>query len=743
VTEIDVQEPASSSGFAAAALERLRLVGRRKRIPLIHQLSQLDCGVASLAMVLSYHGRHVRLEELRDLIGVDRDGANAYAILAAARHHGLRARGVKIDVEDLVHLDEGSILHWEFNHFLVFERLARDHVYLLDPASGRRRVPLAQFRRAFTGVALVFEPSETFEPLAARARPIARHFAMVVRGGQFARLLTLSLTLQLFALVAPVVTGAVVDSVVPRGDVHLLGVLGAGLAATVVFFFVATLTRSTLLLHLRTRLDATMSMAFVEHMVSLPFVFFQRRSAGDLLMRLNSNSTIREILTAGLLSAALDGGIAVLYLLGLLALSPSLGGLCLVLGLLQIAVFWVSRARQRELMADDLRVQSKSRAYEIEVLNGIETLKAIGSEPNAVRHWSNLFVDTLNTSLSRGRLAALVDSSLASLRLAAPIAVLVLGASRVLGGELSLGSMLALNALAVGFLAPLATLVGTASQLQILGTYLDRLDDVFDTPPEADFDRLVDVSSLSGAIRLEDVSFRYGERSPLVVRDVSLDVQAGQFIAIVGPSGSGKSTLASLLVALYAPTSGRVLYDSRDLTTLNPRAVRRRMGIVVQKPYLFASSVRSNIALADAALPLETIMDAAKAASVHDEIMAMPMQYETLVRDGGSALSGGQRQRLALARALVHKPSIVLLDEATSSLDAVTEARVQDTLEEMRCTRIVIAHRLSTIMAADVILMMKDGRIVERGTHAELVARRGAYYELVNAQIDRASQQRA
>jgi ATP-binding cassette subfamily B protein len=737
VTEANVEQP--SSGFAAAALERLRLVGSRKKIPVIHQLSQLDCGVASLAMVLSYHGRHTRIEELRDLIGVDRDGANAYAILAAARHHGLRARGVKIDVEDLVHLDEATILHWEFNHFLVFERIAGEFVHLIDPASGRRRVPIAQFRRAFTGVALVFEPSETFEPLAARAKPLARHFGIVVRGGQFARMITLSLALQLFALVAPVVTGAIVDSVVPRGDVHLLGVLGVGLAATVTFYFVASLTRSTLLLHLRTRLDATMSMAFVEHLVSLPFVFFQRRSAGDLLMRLNSNSTIREILTSGLLSAILDGGIAVVYLVGLVALSPSLGALCFILGVLQLAIFWSSRTRQKELMADDLRVQSKSRAYEIEVLNGIETLKAIGSEPNAVQHWSNLFVDTLNTSLSRGRLAALVESALASLRLGAPIAVLVLGAARVLSGELSLGSMLALDALAIGFLAPLGTLVGTASQLQILGTYLDRLDDVFDTEPEADFERLVDVSSLSGAIRLEDVSFRYGERSPLVVRDVSLDIQAGQFIAIVGPSGSGKSTLATLLVALYAPTSGRVLYDGRDLASLNPRAVRRKMGIVVQKPYLFASSVRSNIALADPALPLDTIMEAAKAASVHDEIMAMPMQYETLVRDGGSALSGGQRQRLALARALAHKPSIMLLDEATSSLDAVTEARVQATLETMRCTRIVIAHRLSTIMAADVILMMKDGRIVEQGTHPELVARRGAYFDLVNAQIDRAS----
>jgi ABC-type bacteriocin/lantibiotic exporter with double-glycine peptidase domain len=737
VTTANVDRTADSEGFATAALARLRLALPRRKIPLINQVSQVDCGVASLAMVLAYHGRHVRREELRDLVGIDRDGANAYAILAAARQHGLRARGLKIEVEDLVHLDPATILHWEFNHFLVFERIQGGWVYLVDPASGRRRVGLAQFRRAFTGIALVFEPSETFERTAARPKRIAHHLRDVLSGGQFARVLSLSLALQAFALVTPVITGAIVDSVVPRGDLHLLTALGLGLACTAVFHFIATMTRGALLLHLRTRLDAAMSMSFVEHLVSLPYVFFQRRSAGDLLMRLNSNSTIRELLTSGLLSTLLDGGTSILYFVGLIALSPSLAAMSLAFGVLEIAVFSASRSRRGELMADDLRIQAKSRAYEIEMLNGIETLKAMGVETSAVQHWSNLFVDTLNASLARGRLAAVVDSLLATLRLAAPVVVLVLGAVRVLDGELSVGSMLALDALAVGFLTPLATLVTTASQLQILGTFLERLDDVFDTDPEAGPEQRTGGPSLSGAIKLEDVSFGYGERSRLVVRDVSVTIEPGQFIAIVGPSGSGKSTLASLLVALYTPTRGRVLFDGRDLVSFNPREVRRQVGVVVQKPYLFASSVRANIALADEALPLDTVMEAAQAAGIHEEIMAMPMQYETLVSDGGSALSGGQRQRLALARALVHKPAIILLDEATSSLDAIAEARVQATLEKMHCTRIVIAHRLSTVQAADVILMLKDGSIVERGTHAELIARGGAYYELVNAQLGR------
>jgi ATP-binding cassette, subfamily B, bacterial len=698
-------------------------------------LTQLECGVASLAMVLAYHGRHVRMEELREQIGVNRDGANAYTILAAARQQGLRARGLKIEVEDLVHLEPGTILHWEFNHFLVFERLEREHVYLVDPASGRRRVSLPQFRQAFTGVALAFEPAESFARSPKRSKPIARQLAAVFGGGQLGRVVALSLAVQLFALAAPIVTGAVVDSVVPRGDRQLLSVLALALAAIVGFHFVAALTRATLFLHLRTRLDASMSMAFLEHLFALPFVFFEQRSAGDLLMRLNSNGTIRELLTSSVLSVLLDGGVAALYLLALFILDPALGGLALGLALLQVAVYALSRNRQRELMAEDLRAQAKARGYEVEMINGVETLKAQGSESNAIQHWANLFVETLNTSLARGRLVALVDSGLSSLRLCAPIAVLLLGAERVLHGELSLGSMLALNALSVGFLLPLSALVGTASQLQILGTYLDRLDDVFDAAPEVEIEGATEIKALSGTIRLEDVSFRYGERSPYVVRDVSVDIRAGQFVAIVGPSGSGKSTLASLLVALYRPSAGRILYDGRDLCALDPRSVRRRLGIVVQKAHLFAGSVRSNIALADPALPIEAIMAAAQTAKIHDEVMSMPMQYETLIRDGGAALSGGQRQRLALARALVHKPSIVLLDEATSSLDAVTEAQVQTALDELNCTRVVIAHRLSTVARADLILVMKDGRIVERGTHAELVALRGAYHALVNAQL--------
>lgn len=708
----------------------------RRRLALVRQMEEADCGAACLAMALRYLGRRVPLDELRDMTGTGRDGVSALSIVQAARAYGVQARGVQADLADLRNLPRGSILYWEFSHFVVFERSTRRGVVVMDPAHGRRSVPAEVVRRAYTGVAVTFEPTDEFDPGGAPARGTWRYLRPILgQARSMARIIATSLIVRVVALALPLLTALVVDEVVPREDRSLLPVFATGVALVVGYQFLAAFLRGNLLLELRTRLDMGLTMGFVDHLVDLPYAFFLRRSSGDLMMRMQSNTSVREILTSGSLSALLDGTFAGGYLILLFIVSPPIGGLVLVIAVIEILTMVASWRRNKRLMSDSLQAQADAQSYAYELLAGIETLKAAGAEHGAADHWGKLFLSQVGIDLDRGRLSAAVDSLMSTLNLGAPLLILLLGTFQVLQGSLSLGTMLSASALAAGFLGPLATLVSSGLQLQVLASYMERINDVLDTPREQTRSRPRHPGTLAGALTADDVSFSYTPMAPVVVRDVSLDISPGQHVGIVGRSGSGKSTLAHLLLGLYQPTSGRITYDGQDLAGLDTRAVRRQLGIVTQHPYVFGSSVRRNIALTDPDLPLDEVIEAARVACVHDDIAAMPLGYETPLHDGGASLSGGQRQRIALARALVHRPAILLLDEATSELDTVTEQLVYRNLADISATTIVIAHRLSTVRNADLIVVMDDGAIAEAGTHEELLARGGLYLSLVSAQV--------
>lgn len=717
------------------ALQRLALVRFRRRIPIVRQLAVTDCGAAALAMVLAYFGKSVSLEELRLAIGVGRSGSTAAALLETGRAYGLSGRGIRVDIEDLCNLSPGVILYWRFSHFVVLERVRRRTIDIIDPSSGRRRVPIEQFRRAFTGVALVFEPSHPFQPQQTKRKTVSGFLRrMLDHRNLLARIIGTSLLVQMLSATMPLFTGLLIDRVVPQSDYSLLIVLGVGFCLFQLANAIATFIRAQLFIHLRTRLEVTFTLRFLDHLVDLPYSYFQQHTSGDLIMRLGSNTTVREILTSTILSTIMDGTLASIYLVLLIMVSVPLTLMVVGLATSRLLVLFFMRWRQRQFLGESLENQARAQTYQVELLTGMETLKAMGLEHRAAENWSNVFIDGLNISIKLGHLDAVFNVMLNVLGTATTLTLMFYGTYLVLQGNLTLGTMMAFSALAGGFLVPLNTLLSVAVQLQMLEVYLERLNDVINTPPEQEPDSHLACHSLSGAVALDNVSFRYNRQDSTVIDRVSLEVPARAHIALVGRTGSGKSTLARLMAGLYDPTEGRILFDGRDLKTLDRRSVRRKLGIVTQDTQLFSGSIRRNIALADPHMGLDQVIQAAQLACIHDDIIALPMGYDTPLTDRGLSLSGGQRQRLAIARAIANNPTLLILDEATSHLDAATEQLTNHNLASLRCTRIVIAHRLSTIREANQIMVLEAGRLVEQGRHDDLLKSGGTYARLIGFQ---------
>jgi ABC-type bacteriocin/lantibiotic exporter with double-glycine peptidase domain len=706
---------------------------RARTVPYVAQMEAADCGAACLASVLAYHGQVVPLAQVRSALGGAERGVSARDLLEAARRFGLRTRGVQVEVDQLAQLPTGAVLHWGMDHFVVLQRVGRRGIAIVDPGIGPRLIPTQELLDKFTGVALIFEPEAHFEKRAATGGAVRRYLA---RLGKFRpllrRIIALSVVFQLLAVALPVAIGAIVDAVIGQRRVELLWILAAGLAGVLVFHTASYLLRAILLNYLRSSFDAELSLGFVHHLSRLPFSFFVTRSTGDLLARFESNRNLRQTLSAAALSAILDGGLVLGYLAALLWLSLPLGFLVVLFGVLQTVTFVMLREPLRSLAAREIEHQGRAQNKLVEILGGIETIKSSGAAGTMVERWSHAFVDELNVSLERARFGSIAGSISSFLSLAAPMTLIVFGAHLVLAGKLSLGTMLALNALAAGFLQPLANLIAIGFQLQEARGHIERIDDVLETPVEVSGQHIA--GTLHGSIELQQVSFRYGKREPWVVQQVDLKIAPGQRVAIVGRSGAGKSTLARLIVGLYRPEQGRVLFDDHDLTALDLDSVRRQIGVVTQDARLFAGSVRENITLGRENVTLGEAESAATLAAIHDEISNWSMGYDTVLADSGGSLSGGQRQRIALARALVARPAILLLDEATSEMDALTESRVTQSLRQIAPTQVVVAHRLSTIQEADLIVVLDRGQIVESGQHDQLLDRGGVYAQLVTAQ---------
>jgi len=710
------------------------------RVPWYPQLGADDCGPTCLAMVLAAHGVHDAASECRELCNAGRDGTRLRTLIAAADRFGIAARAHRVQPERFDSVPLPAIAHWQHRHFVVVERWDSRRLTIVDPASGRRTLSPDEFIASFAGTVLTLEPRDDAVRRPRSRVPLWVWYLAAMFRDQPAQLalaqnVVASLLLRGAALAGPLFTKLVVDAGTREASVSL-GLMAAAMSVVVLGRSVTTFVRSLVMTRLQARLDAHLTQGFFEHLLALPYRFFQGKTSGDLLMRLSSNTMIREILTTQLLSFVLDGPLSALFVLIMFVVSPPLAMLAAALALGQAALAIASLRPLRDLAQRTVVATTDEQSCLVELMKGIAYIKASAGEQRAYDRWVALFRRQLGVAVERGYLAAKVEFALGFARTASPLVLLWFGAYLVARGSMPLGTMLALTALATSFLAPVTSLVQSTQQLQLLDAYVERLADVLD----ADRERRPDVSPraratrLAGRIDVRGLSYRFSTDEPPVVDDVSFSVMPGQKLGIVGPTGSGKSTILMLLLGLYQPTAGEVLYDGIPLSELDPRDVRRWCGVVLQDSAAFAGSLKSNILLNTPAASAEQIDAAAEIAGLTNEIRRLPMAYETRVAEGGSNLSGGQRQRLAIARAIAPRPSILLLDEASSHLDVAAEAELNAHLERLRCTRIVIAHRLSAIRTADQILVLRHGRVVERGTHPQLLCARGMYAELATAQ---------
>lgn len=714
-------------------------IPRPVRTPTVLQMEAVECGAAALAMVLGHHGRFVPLEELRIACGVSRDGSRAGNLLKAARGYGLTAKGMQMDLAALAEVNAPAILFWEFNHYVVYEgttrRLGRRGVYVNDPAKGRRFVPMEEFDTSFTGVVLVFEPGEGFRR-GGRRPGVMRAVPARLRGtsGTMAAAVVASLLLVAVGVAVPALSRTYIDMFLIGEQTSLLGVLFASMAVALVL--TATLTALLQANLLRGRIiSSTLSSArFFRHLLRLPVTFYSQRNPADLVQRLQSNDAVAETLARDLSAAGVDAVVVVLYAVLLWTYDPQLTLVGVAVALLNVVALRIA-IRLRATGTQKLRAESArltNTAYS--GLQLIETMKATGGENGFFRRWAGQHAVTLDVQQRLGvpsAWLAIVAPTLAAFNSAL---ILTIGGLRAVEGHLTVGLLVAFQALVTSFTAPISRLGGVAGRIQDFAADIARLEDVENFPVDRVYSRREPAAStrrLKGHVELDRVTFGYNPLDAPLLQDFSLTVGPGQQVALVGGSGSGKSTVSRLISGLHAPWAGAIRIDGMRLEDIPRGALAASVSFVDQDVFLFEGTVRDNVTLWDPSITDEAVVAALQDAAVHEVVARRPGGVHSRVEQDGRNFSGGQRQRLEIARALVRRPSVMVLDEVTSALDAVTEQIIIDNLRRRGCACVVIAHRLSTVRDSDEIVVLDRGTVVERGRHDHLVAARGPYAALV------------
>ncbi|KOG50184.1 ABC transporter [Streptomyces virginiae] len=702
-------------------------------------MEAVECGAAALAMVLGHYGRFVPLEELRIACGVSRDGSRASNLLKAARGYGLKARGMQMDLAALAEVSAPAVLFWEFNHYVVYDgtarRLGRRGVYVNDPAKGRRFVPMEEFDTSFTGVVLTFEPGDDFHRGGRRPGVLGTVPARL-RGtsGTMAAAVAASLLLVVVGAAVPALSRTYIDMFLIGEQTSLLGVLFAAMAVALVLTAALTALLQANLLRGRIISSTLGSARFFRHLLRLPVTFFSQRNPADLVQRLQSNDAVAETLARDLSAAGVDAVVVLLYAVLLWTYDPQLTLVGVAVALLNVVALRIAiRLRAtgtHKLRAESARLTNTSYSG----LQLIETMKATGGENGFFRRWAGQHAVTLDVQQRLGvpsAWLAIVAPTLAAFNSAL---ILTIGGLRAVEGHLTVGLLVAFQALVTSFTAPISRLGGVAGRIQDFAADVARLRDVENFPVDRVYSRREPAAStrrLKGHVELDGITFGYNPLDAPLLKDFSLTVGPGQQVALVGGSGSGKSTVSRLVSGLHGPWAGAIRIDGMRLEDIPRGALAASVSFVDQDVFLFEGTVRDNVTLWDPSITDEAVIAALEDAAVHEVVARRPGGIHSRVEQDGRNFSGGQRQRLEIARALVRRPSVMVLDEVTSALDAVTEQVIIENLRRRGCACVVIAHRLSTVRDSDEIVVLDRGTVVERGRHEQLVAAQGPYAALV------------
>ena len=717
-----------------------------RKVPIILQMEALECGAASLGMILAYYKKFIPLEILRVECSVSRDGCNAKNILKSARNNDLVAKGFSCTVDCLKEDDIKfpAIIHWKFNHFVVLCGFKKNKAVIADPADGLTYIPMEEFETSFTGIVLTFEKGEKFEP-SGQKKSITRFLVKRLKTElpTLIFIVILGLLLALTNMIETAYEKIFVDNVLYGGSPGIIKPLLIVMAVTAGTMLLIGSLRSIYLLKVKGKMSVDSGAMFMWHVLRLPVNFFAQRFVGDIVQRQNSNDTVAAMICDKIAPIILDVIMVILYLVIILSYDWVMSLIGIAASIMNIIVIkYVSEHNENESKVL-IRSSSKVAGIAVAGFSMMETIKASGSEAGYFQKWAGYQTKFSNTMLrirDKNRYLHQIPRILYQF---SNILLQVFGIYRILTGSFTVGTLLAFQGFMSSFLNPFNSIIGVSQNIQEMSGDMEKIEDVLNYPTDVD-DSFIwtselenidkDYKKLEGNLKIKDLEFAYGPLADSLIKDFSLDIKKGQMIALVGGSGSGKSTIAKIIAGLYDQRSGEVLFDGKKRSEIDRHIFTSSVAMVDQEITLFQDTMENNITMWDTTIDKEFIINACRDACIHEDILERSAGYDHVLTEGGYDFSGGQRQRIEIARAFVGNPTIMILDEATSALDPTTEKLVMDAVRRRGITCIVVAHRLSTIRDANEIIMLDSGYIVERGTHEELLELDGEYAKLIKSE---------